>query len=95
MLKKRDCIIYLVIKGNPRYLKEIHKFGIEGPTTVAEALEIDKKNVYTHWAGGINSEMNKVAFDVLPDGQNAPSGHQFVKCHRIFDVKMEEFRQKS
>ena len=37
----------------------------------------------------------KVAFDVVPDGQNAPIGNQFVKCHMIFYVNMEDFRQKS
>ena len=43
MLKKRDRIIYLVRKRNPRYLKKTHKFGVEVPTTAAEALKIDKK----------------------------------------------------
>ena len=97
MLKNRDPIISLVIKRNPRYMKKTNKFGIEVPTTVAEALELDKKNGDTHWADGISSDMNnvRVAFDVLPDGQNAPIGHQFVKCHMIFDVKMEDFRRNS
>ena len=97
MLKKRDCIISLVRKRNPIYMKKTHKFGVEVPTTLAEALELDKKNSDTHWYDGIASEMNntRVAFDVLPEGQNAPIGHQFVKCHMIFDVKMEDFHQKS
>ena len=40
------------------------------PTTVAKALELDKKNGDTHWDDGIPSDMNNlsVAFDVLPDG---------------------------
>ena len=97
MLKKRDHIISLVRKRNPRYLKKTHNFRIKVPTTVAEALELDRKNGDTHWADGISSDMNNVivAFDVLPDGNNAPIGHQFLKCHMIFDVKMEEFCQKS
>ena len=37
----------------------------------------------------------EVAFDALPDGQNASIGHKFLKCHMIFDVKMEDFRQKA
>ena len=67
------------------------------PTTVAEALELDKKNGDTHWADGIASEMNnlKVDFNVLPDGKNAPIGYKCLKCHMIFDVKMEDFRQKA
>ena len=91
VFKNCDQIISLVIKRNPRYLKKTHKFGIEVPTTVAEALEIDKKNGDTHWDDGISSEMNnvRVAFDVLSDGHNAPIGNQFVKCHMIFDMNME------
>ena len=78
-------------------MKKTHKFGIEVTTTVSEAIELDKKNGDTHWSDGISSEMNnvKVAFDVLHDGQNAPIGHKFVKCHMIFDVKMEDFHQKA
>ena len=74
-------------------MKKTHKFKIEVPTTVAKALELDKKNGDTHRDDGIASEMNnvRVAFDFLPDGQNAPIGHQFVKCHMIFDLKMEDF----
>ena len=97
VLKKRDRIISLVRKRNPRYLKKTHKLGIEVLTTVDEALELDNKNGDTHWSDGISSEMDnvRVAFDVLPYGQNAPIGHQFVKCHIIFDVKMEDFRRKA
>ena len=32
-----------------------------------------------------------VAFDVLVDGAAPPPGHQFICCHMIFDVKMEDF----
>ena len=97
MLKHCDRIISLLRKRNPRYLKKIHKFGVKVPTTVAEALKIDKKNGDIHWADGIASEINnvRVSFDVLPDGHNLPIGHQFVKCHMIFDVKMEGFHQKA
>ena len=78
-------------------MKKTHKFGIEVPSTVAEALELDKKNGDTHWTDVISSELNnvEVAFDVFPDVQNAPIGHQFVKCHMIFDSKMEDFHQNS
>ena len=67
------------------------------PTTVDESLELDKKNGDTHWSDRISSEMKnvKVVFDVLSDGQNAPIGQKSVKCQMIFDVKMEDFRQRS
>ena len=34
-----------------------------------------------------------LALEVLPDGKSVPIGHQFVQCHMVFDVKMEDFRQ--
>ena len=36
-----------------------------------------------------------MAFKVLPDGKSVPIGHQFVQCHMVFDVKMEDFRRKA
>ncbi len=38
-LKKRDVIITLVKKRSALYLKRTHKFGIECPETVEDALE--------------------------------------------------------
>ncbi len=43
-LRKQDSIIALVKKCNARYLKHMHKFGIECPKTVEDALELDKRN---------------------------------------------------
>lgn len=96
-LKKRDRIISLVKKRSPRFLKRTHKFGIEVPKTVKEALELDKKNGNTLWADAIAKEMKdvRVAFKILPDGQSAPIGYQKIPCHMIFDVKMEDFRRKA
>ena len=70
MLKKRDRIISLVRKRNPRYLKKTHKFGIEVLTTVAEVLVLYMENGDTHWDDGIASAINivKVSFYALLDG---------------------------
>ncbi len=97
ILKKRDRIKSLVKKQSPRYLKRTHKFGIEVPKTVKEALELDKKNGDTLWADVIAKEMKDVcvAFKILPDGQSAPIGYQRIPCHMIFDVKMKDFRRKA
>ena len=61
------------------------------------AYRIDKANKNTLWADAIAKEMKdvRVAFDILPDGDRIPQGFQFVKCHMIFDVKMEDFRRKA
>jgi hypothetical protein len=42
VIKKRDRIISLVKHRSARYLMRHHKFGIELPKTVEEALEIDR-----------------------------------------------------
>jgi hypothetical protein len=53
VLKKRDPIISLVCKRTTRYLKRTHKFGIDVPKTVKEALALDHKNGNTLWADAI------------------------------------------
>ncbi len=97
ILRKRDCIISLVRKRNPRYLKRTHEFGIELPTTIKEALELDKTNGNTFWADAIAKDMKDVraAFKILLDGQSAPIYYQKIPCHMIFDIKMEDCRCKA
>jgi hypothetical protein len=97
VLKKRNRIISLVRKQTTRYLKRIHKFGIEVPKTVKEALALDRKNGNTLWADSIAKEMKEVCidFNILTDGHSVPIGYQKIPCHMIFDVKMEDFRQKA
>jgi hypothetical protein len=36
-----------------------------------------------------------IVFNILSDGHSAPIGYQKIPCHMIFDVKMEDFRQKA
>ena len=97
VLKKLERIILLVRKRNTRNLKRNEKFGISLPKNVKEALQLDKENGNTLWADAIATEMKnvKVAFKILDDGEMAPRDHQFVKCHMIFDIKMENFRRKA
>ena len=45
-LKRRDRII---AKIDARFVKKTHKFGIAVPTTVNEALQMDKENGNTLW----------------------------------------------
>ncbi|KAL7474123.1 hypothetical protein ACHAW6_000117 [Cyclotella cf. meneghiniana] len=80
VLKKRDWIISLT-----------HKFEIELPKSVEEAYAINKAT--GTWCNAIKLEIEnvRVAIDVLPDGVTPPSDHQYMKCHMIFDVNMEDF----
>ena len=94
VLRKRNRIL-AAVKG--RVIKKTHKFGIEIPTTVEQALEIDKKNGNTLWQDAINKEMKnvRVAFKVLDDDEKISNTYQYISCHMIFDVKMEDFRRKA
>jgi hypothetical protein len=60
VLKKRDQIISLLKKRHPHYLKWTHKFGIEVPRTVREAIDLDRKNGNTFWQDAIAKEMQEV-----------------------------------
>ena len=86
-LRKRDSIISSV---NSRVRKTTHKYGVEIPTSVKHAYEIDKKNGNTFWRDAINKEMEnlKVAFDILPEGQKPPSNYSKASGHLVFDVRM-------
>jgi hypothetical protein len=93
-LKKRKRIIAAV---NQRVLKKTHKFGIRVPRTVEEALRIDKENGNTLWEDAMNKEMGnvRVAFKILPPGEQPPIAHTKIRTHIIFDVKMETLRRKA
>ncbi len=97
VLKKHGWIISLVCKRTTHYLKSTHKFGIDMPKTVKEALDLDHKNGNTLRADAIAKEMKEIciAFNILPDGHSAPIGYQKIPYHMIFDLKMEDFRQKA
>jgi len=58
---------------------------------------IDKRNGNTFWVDVVAKKMRnvRVAFEILEDGQIVPPGYQFMKCHMIFDIKMEYFRRKA
>ena len=54
VLKKRVRILASVRKQQIRYSKRSHKFGIELPKTVEQALVLDDKNGNTLWADAIS-----------------------------------------
>ena len=55
--------------------KTTHKYGIEVPHIVAEALKLNEKNGNNLWSDVIQKEMVsvKIAFDILSDDQELPS----------------------
>ncbi|KAL7477739.1 hypothetical protein ACHAW6_003535, partial [Cyclotella cf. meneghiniana] len=97
VLKKRDRIVSLVKRRSSRYHKHNYKFGIELPKSVDEAYAINAVTGTSFWRDAIEKEINKVCvdFNVLKDGAAPPPDHQYMQCHMIFDVKMEDFRRKA
>jgi len=94
-LKKRAMIIALVKRRQSKYLKRTHKFGIEVPRSVDHALLLDKENGNTLWADAIAKEINNVsiAFRILENAQSIPIGYGHIRCHMIFDIKMDFTRK--
>ena len=81
-LKKRNAIISAM---KVRLRKLTHKYGIEIPTSVNHAMEIDRKNGNTMWKDALALEMFNVgvAFEILEEGQTAPLGWNKVSRHLI------------
>jgi hypothetical protein len=93
VLKKRDRIISAV---NKRYLKCMHKFGIEVPKTVADAMRLDRENGNTLCMDAVALEISavRVTFKLLNRDEEPPIGFQYVDCHLIFDVKLDGFLER-
>jgi hypothetical protein len=94
VLNNRNIIIAAMTK---RYHKRTHKFGIQVPKTWDEAVKLDEGNGNTLWQDAIRKEMNnvRIALKVLNDEEAIHPAYQEIRCHMIFDVKMEDFRRKA
>ena len=91
-LRKRDVILSEV---KARIRKTTHKYGIEIPTSVENAYEVDTKNNNDLWQKAIDKEMMNVgvAFQVLEEDEKAPPGWSKASGHIVFDVKMDFTRK--
>ena len=91
-LKKRQVILSALKK---RIRKTTHKYGIEIPTSVEHAFELDRKNGNNLWKDALEMEMYNigVAFEILEDGKTAPAGYTKVSSHLIWSVKMDFTRK--
>ncbi len=92
VLKRKDRIINAV---RARHVKRNYKFGIQIPSTVEEALEIDKGTRTTFWHDAIQKEMkhNSIAFEFLEPEDKVPIGYKKITLHMVFDVKMDFTRK--
>lgn len=100
-LRRRDRIIS---NAKTKYWRTTHKFGIRVPKTVEEALRIDAYTGTHFWCDDIKKEMSKVKIawevrdDINPDDVHTGKdkrlvGYQEIKCHIIFNVKMDLSRK--
>ena len=91
-LKKRQVILAALKK---RTRKTTHKYGIEIPTSVEHAFELDRKNGNNLWKEALEMEMYNigVAFKILEDEKTAPAGYTKVSGHLFWSVKMDFTRK--
>ena len=87
----------MVKGGSALYLKRTDKFWLELPMMFNNAHATDKKNVNTLWQNAIQKDMEnvKIEFQTIPEGKKPHNGFQYVNCHRVFDIKMEDFHRSS
>ena len=91
-LRKRDTIISAI---RARIRKTTQKYGIEIPTSISAARDLDRKNGNDFWMRAIEKEMINVgiAFDILHEDKTAPVGWSKESGHLVFDVKMDFSRK--
>jgi hypothetical protein len=77
--------------------RRTHKFGIEVPNTVEQALDINHRTGTTFWRDAIDKEFTNVrpAFDIRHDITVGPPGFKEIRCHLIIDVNAETLTRKA
>ena len=99
VLKHRHRII---AKTQNKYWRTTHKFGIELPHSAQEALDIDKRTGTDFWSKAMAKEQRKVKVAWTVDDTATKEdvragkhliGYTEIKCHMIFDVKMDFTRK--
>ena len=93
VLRKQDRMIGKVKK---KYWSRTHKYGIRLPKTVEEALRFDKEDGTTYWRDAIDKEMKnvRIAFE-FNDKDEIPIGHEYLRLHWVFDIKMMTLQRKA
>jgi len=91
VLKKQARMISKVTARNVRH----EKYGLKVPRSVEEAYRLDAESGTSYWRDAIDKEMKNVAvaFDIQPKGKKAPPGYQMIRCHIVFDIKMDGTRK--
>ena len=69
-----------------------YKFGEKVPQSIKEPYQIDKQTGTTGWKDDIEKEVTLLkdkflCFDILKEGQKAPTNYQYIKLLWVFNVK--------
>ena len=74
------------------YWKRTHKYGIQIPKSVEEAIQIDKENRNNLWKYSTEKEMtnSSIIFDVKEKGEAPPRIYKEMTAYKIFDVKLDD-----
>lgn len=94
----------IISKTKTKYWRTTHKYGVRMPKSVKEALDLDKENGNDLWEKAIKKEMSKVRVAFEPHEGHTPEqvrhgeaidliGYQEIRCHIVFDVKMDFTRK--
>ena len=74
-----------------------YKFGVQVPSNVQHAFNLDKLLGGTLWFDAIKSELNSInsfkTFRILEEGESVPEGYTRIPYHLIFDVKFDGRRK--
>jgi hypothetical protein len=91
ILRKRERITQ---KVKLRYWKRTHKYGVELPKSVKQALAIDRNTGTRFWTEAIKKEMKNIlpAFE-FRDDDVMPLGFKKIDWHMVFDVKLDLVRK--
>lgn len=68
-----------------------HKFGVQVPGSLKEALQNDKETNTNIWFDVMQKELKnvKIALKFMDPESKAPIGYEWIKGHMVFDVKMD------
>jgi hypothetical protein len=84
-------------KVKTQSLLRLHKFGIELPKSIKDALAIDQVTNTMYWKDAIALESKNVdvAFPDLEDGESVPFGYQQIRFPMILDIKVGSLKCKA
>jgi hypothetical protein len=91
----------IIAKTQNKYWRTTHKFGVELPHSAEEALKIDERTGTDFWAKAMAKEQRKVKvawrvedhpLEAIRAGRHL-IGYTEIRCHMIFDVKMDFTRK--